>query len=85
MASFWPLLLRPGPVVVGLRVRVDGYEPAGTVRFVGPHHERGTDRVGVELDGPEGKNNGTVKGQVYFECPASCGLLAVPKKVHVLI
>ena len=39
----------------------------GTVRFFGKHAESGSARVGVELDTMVGKNNGTVKGHVYFE------------------
>ena len=45
---------------VGRRVSVRGYASRGTLRFFGKHHERGTMRCGVELDSPEGKNDGTV-------------------------
>ena len=45
---------------VGRRVRVQGYTCGGTLRFVGLHIERGTLRYGVELDEPQGLNNGTV-------------------------
>ena len=45
---------------VGRRVSVRGYASRGTLRFFGKHHERGTMRCGVELDAPEGKNDGTV-------------------------
>lgn len=46
--------------LVGLRVRVEGYHCAGTLRFYGEHHERGTMRCGVELDEPYGSNDGKV-------------------------
>lgn len=47
---------------VGKRVTVEGYEGMkGTIRFVGKHIKEGTTRIGVELDKPVGKNNGTVK------------------------
>ena len=32
------------------------------LRYVGNHHEHQTPRVGVELDEPFGKNDGTVSG-----------------------
>ena len=47
---------------IGRRVKVDGYEGDGTLRFVGAHHVSNLPRCGVELDQPGGKNNGTVKG-----------------------
>ena len=44
------------------RVVIQGYDGIkGTIRFIGVHAEDGTDRIGVELDNPVGKNNGTVK------------------------
>ena len=50
---------------IGKRVTVAGYDDCkGTIRFVGKHATEKTERVGVELDKPLGKNNGTVKGKV---------------------
>jgi tubulin-folding cofactor B len=34
--------------------------------------------IGIELDEPVGKNNGSVRGVRYFECPANYGLFARP-------
>ena len=49
---------------IGKRVTVAGYDDCkGTIRFVGMHATERTKRVGVELDKPVGKNNGTVKGK----------------------
>jgi hypothetical protein len=45
---------------IGRRVLVQGYSCSGVLRFIGPHHERGTLRCGVELDEAMGKNDGTV-------------------------
>ena len=58
---------------VGCRCTVVGYSAGGVVRFVGEHHSEGTARVGVELDAPIGKNNGTVGGHQYFVCPPKAG------------
>ena len=38
--------------------------------------------VGVKLDEPTGKNDGTVKGKRYFECAANCGVLVRPERVE---
>ena len=46
---------------IGKRVTVEGYDCKGTVRFVGVHVTQKLERIGVELDDPVGKNNGTVK------------------------
>lgn len=58
---------------VGARVDIRGEN--GTVRFVGPVHYAKGDFVGVELDLPHGKNNGTIKGVTYFECEPKHGTM----------
>ena len=69
---------------VGDRVTVDGYAVGGVVRFVGMHHTKANPRVGVELDKPVGRNDGTVDGHRYFDpiCSPQHGVLVVPGKVH---
>jgi len=67
---------------VGYRVTVRR-KGSGTVRYVGPHHEDGTDRIGVELDEPRGPHNGTLKGHQYFTCEEKHGTLARPKNVSL--
>ena len=39
--------------------------------------------VGVELGEASGKNNGTVKGKVYFTCPENCGLFVRQNQLQV--
>ena len=36
------------------------------MRFVGPHHTTGKQRIGIELDEDVGLNDGTVQGHQYF-------------------
>lgn len=45
-----------------------------TVRYKGHLNSEQGEWVGVELDYPFGKHNGTWRGWQYFSCPAQCGL-----------
>mmetsp|Transcript_118874 Transcript_118874/g.343816 ORF Transcript_118874/g.343816 Transcript_118874/m.343816 type:complete len:585 (-) Transcript_118874:117-1871(-) len=64
--------LKAGPKI-GQRVLIAGKQ-VGVVRFFGPTDFAEGSWIGVELDEPRGKNNGTVKGRTYFECAESCGI-----------
>jgi len=70
---------------IGKRVEVLGFEgTGGSIRFVGVHHETYKPRIGVEMDDPVGKHNGTMKGHKYFACKSKCGVITVPKKVTIV-
>ena len=69
---------------IGKRVIVDGYDSIGTIAFVGNHHIDNNPRIGIILDNKVGRNNGTIKGNQYFECDAGYGVLVVPYKVHLV-
>jgi tubulin-folding cofactor B len=60
-------------------------ERRGIVKFVGPVPEiPGIGAwVGIALDEPTGKNDGTVKGTRYFECGVNCGVIVRPGRVEV--
>ena len=57
----------------------------GVIRFLGPHAESGKMRVGIELDEPLGKHNGSPKGgdHTYFVCAKKHGLLVPQEKVQL--
>ena len=61
---------------VGARVSVTGKVAGGTIRFVGATEFDPTGTwVGVELDLPEGKNDGSKDGVEYFSCAPAHGTL----------
>lgn len=55
----------------------------GVVKFVGFHVITDEERVGVALENPVGKNNGTVKGTRYFICDEGHGILCPAKFVKL--
>uniref|UniRef100_A0A673MR86 Kinesin-like protein KIF13B n=1 Tax=Sinocyclocheilus rhinocerous TaxID=307959 RepID=A0A673MR86_9TELE len=65
---------------VGGRVTV-GSSKSGTVRYIGPTHFSEGVWVGVELDTPSGKNDGSVEGHQYFRCNPGYGVLVRPDRL----
>uniref|UniRef100_A0A8D0CDG6 Kinesin family member 13A n=1 Tax=Scleropages formosus TaxID=113540 RepID=A0A8D0CDG6_SCLFO len=54
---------------------------SGTVHYVGGVEFAPGIWVGVELDLPVGKHNGTVQGRVYFRCPPGRGIFVKPSRL----
>lgn len=66
---------------VGARVDLDSYPCKGTVRFVGSVTSPKGDTqfmLGIELDEPCGKNDGSVGGRRYFTCKQGHGVFTHP-------
>ena len=55
----------------------------GEVKYVGNVSFQPNVWVGIQLDLPYGKNDGSVEGQKYFECPKNFGVFAKPDTVEV--
>ncbi|XP_057403814.1 kinesin-like protein KIF13B isoform X2 [Balaenoptera acutorostrata] len=70
-ASEVPEWLREGEYVTV------GTNKTGVVRYVGPTDFQEGTWVGVELDLPTGKNDGSIGGKQYFKCNPGYGLLVI--------
>jgi len=67
---------------VGAKVSVSGR--IGHVRFAGTTKFAQGQWIGVELDEPEGKNDGTVQGEKYFSCKPKHGIFVRPPQVTLI-
>lgn len=67
------------------RMLPDSDHRRGTVRYIGgiPEIPGVGAWIGIELDEPTGKNDGSVKGKRYFECKANHGVFVRPERVEV--
>ncbi|CAM9622380.1 unnamed protein product, partial [Choristocarpus tenellus] len=68
-------------VAVGSRVTVAGKK--GEVKFLGGTEFAAGEWIGVELDTPEGKNDGSVNGVHYFECRDGHGLFVKKAQIRL--
>ncbi|XP_036054512.1 kinesin-like protein KIF13B isoform X1 [Onychomys torridus] len=75
-ASEVPEWLREGEYVVV------GTNKTGIVRYIGPTDFQEGTWIGVELDLPSGKNDGSIGGKQYFRCNPGYGLLVRPSRVR---
>lgn len=69
-------------LTVDARCEIQG--KMGTIRFVGPTEFATGKWVGVELDEPSGKNNGSVKGKHYFDCKPNHGVFVRASQIKFL-
>lgn len=65
---------------LGDRVVIAG-QKVGTLRFCGTTEFAGGQWAGIELDEPEGKNNGSVGRVQYFKCAPKYGIFAPLSKI----
>ncbi|VUZ55726.1 unnamed protein product [Hymenolepis diminuta] len=69
---------------VGSQVIVTGKGIEGTVAFIGTTQFSAGKWVGLILNEPVGKNNGTVQGKRYFTCEENYGLFVRPTQLALL-
>jgi dynactin 1 len=72
------------PLKVGSRVEVIGKELVGTVAYIGTTLFSSGKWIGVALDEPRGKNDGTVQGKSYFSCAENHGMFVRQSQLKIL-
>jgi len=68
---------------VGARCEING--SWGVIRFIGVTSFSSGRWVGVEVDEPNGKNDGSVKGKKYFECKEKHGVFVRPSQLKTIV
>ncbi|KXS96514.1 hypothetical protein AC578_5829 [Pseudocercospora eumusae] len=71
-------------LAVGQKVELNDSR-SGTVRFVGTTQFQTGEWVGVELGDASGKNDGSVQGQRYFDCPPKHGIFCRPSGISRIV
>ncbi|XP_046383586.1 dynactin subunit 1 isoform X2 [Ischnura elegans] len=71
-------------VRIGQRVEVGGKDVQGVVAYVGTTLFASGKWIGVILDEPKGKNNGTVMNKQYFECKENHGTFVRQSQISVI-
>lgn len=64
-----------------VRVKTNSGERTGVIRYIGRTGFAEGEWMGLELPDEKGKNDGTVKGQKYFECAPLHGLFVQPNSI----
>uniref|UniRef100_A0A665VFL9 Dynactin subunit 1 n=1 Tax=Echeneis naucrates TaxID=173247 RepID=A0A665VFL9_ECHNA len=71
-------------VLIGSVVEVTGKGQRGTVAYIGATLFASGKWVGVILDEPKGKNDGTVQGKRYFTCEENHGIFVRQSQIQVV-
>ncbi|KAK9308816.1 hypothetical protein QLX08_001247 [Tetragonisca angustula] len=69
---------------IGQRVEVPGKDCQGVIAYIGYPSFAPGKWIGVILDEPKGKNNGTIKGQCYFKCAENHGMFVRQSQLILL-
>ncbi|XP_065076699.1 dynactin subunit 1 isoform X3 [Ochlerotatus camptorhynchus] len=69
---------------IGQRIEVSGKDVRGSIAYIGMTSFAVGKWVGVILNEPKGKNNGSIKGQTYFSCEENYGMFVRPTQLVFL-
>ncbi|CAK9807538.1 Dynactin subunit 1 [Anthophora quadrimaculata] len=69
---------------IGQRVEVPSKDCQGVIAYIGHPNFASGKWIGVILDEPKGKNNGTIKNQSYFKCAENHGMFVRQSQLILL-
>ena len=75
------IIIETNILQLGDRVLVNGLK-LGTLEFCGTVEFAGGTWAGIELDDPDGKNDGTVNAVTYFRCRPGFGVMVLTNKIE---
>ncbi|CAG8506144.1 2088_t:CDS:2 [Acaulospora morrowiae] len=76
-------IFRPEDLKLNTKIKI--FDQCGVIRFIGPTSFATGKWVGIELDSPLGKNDGSVNGKRYFVCKENHGIFARASKITEII
>lgn len=78
--------ISPSHIKIGMVAIIIGKDPEvrGTIQYVGQTTFASGYWVGLKLDTPTGKNDGSIQGTQYFECPPMHGLFVRPGQLRII-
>lgn len=71
----------PEWITIGESVLIRPYNSSGVIAYIGGTEFAGGTWIGVELDAPKGKNDGSVQGVKYFSCKPKHGMFVRADKL----
>jgi dynactin 1 len=69
---------------IGQTVETSAHQQ-GLIKYIGPIHVAEGNWLGIELSSPHGKNDGSVRGERYFDCPPAHGLFVRDTNIVAII
>jgi len=73
----------PDWLIIGESIRISPDSKTGVIAFIGPTNFAPGIWVGVVLDTPQGKNDGSVNGIQYFSCKPKYGIFVKADKLKL--
>lgn len=68
---------------LGNLVKLRDKERHGILKYIGQTQFAEGIWCGIELETPSGKNDGSVNGETYFQCPPNCGVFVEFKNIEL--
>lgn len=73
-------------MVLKINAQVNGKDgPSGIIRYIGPVAGKEGEWAGIELNAPNGSNDGSYNGVRYFKCAPGCGVFVRSRRLESIV